>query len=522
MEESSSQPATQQPTKQETYYITTPIYYVNDIPHIGHAYTSLACDVIARFMRLSSKEVMFLTGTDEHGQKVEKSAAKAGKTTKEFTDETSESFRELSNYMNFSNDKFIRTTDEAHKIAAQEFWNKLYESGDIYEGKYSGWYSVRDEAYYSESELTEDGKAPTGAEVEWVEEPSYFFALSKWQDKLLEHYDQNPDFISPASRRNEVISFVKGGLHDLSISRTTFKWGVEVPGNPRHVMYVWLDALTNYISALGYGSSNRGLMDKFWPADIHVVGKDILRFHAVYWPAFLMSAGVELPKKIMAHGWWTNEGEKISKSVGNVIDPKELVKEFGLDPVRYFLMREVIFGNDGNYAKENLIQRNNSELSNKIGNLVQRTCSFIYKNCERKAPVVSQDFIDQMYESEYFKGVLQTVNSNSELMDRLDINGVLDNIIKLTEFANLYIDQKAPWRLKSEDPKRMQEVLYQLLETIRYIAIMLQPFVPASAKKILEQLIVPEKYRNFACLTRKFAIKPGQLMQEPKAIFPRM
>lgn len=505
-----------------SYYITSPIYYVNDIPHIGHAYTSLACDVMARFMGLSGKDVKFLTGTDEHGQKVEKSALNAGISPQEFTDRTSESFRALNKFMNYSNNDFIRTTEERHKNAVQIFWSVLKDKEYIYLGKYSGWYSVRDEAFYAESELTEDGRAPTGAPVEWVEEPSYFFALSKFQDKLLEFYEKNPDFIKPETRRNEVISFVKGGLNDLSISRTSFKWGIKVPGDEDHIIYVWLDALVNYISALGYGSSNKADYNKYWPANAHIVGKDILRFHAVYWPAFLMAADLPLPKTIVAHGWWTNEGEKISKSLGNVINPKTLVDEFGLDQVRYFLMREVIFGNDGNYAKDNLVQRNNSELANKIGNLIQRTCAFVYKNCERTVPNVSEQFIDELYKTEYFQNILSKVVDNSRFMEEFKINSVLDNIIQITEQANLFIDQAAPWNLKNSDPEKMDQVLYQLLETIRFIGIMLQPFVPNAAEQILNQLLIDNTQRNFSNLTREFAIKCQQHLQEPKAIFPRI
>lgn len=509
-------------SEKNTYYITTPIYYVNDVPHIGHAYTSLACDVVARFMRMSGKEVKFLTGTDEHGQKVEKSAVKAGMSPQEFVDETSKSFDQLNQYMNFSNDDFIRTTDDRHKRAAQMFWVQLQESGDIYLDSYAGWYSVRDEAFYAESELTEDKMAPTGAPVEWVEEPSYFFALSKYQDKLLEFYEANPDFIKPESRRNEVLSFVKGGLHDLSISRTSFKWGVKVPGNEDHIMYVWLDALTNYISALGYGITIEDDYTKFWPADAHVVGKDILRFHAVYWPAFLMSAGLPLPKQIIAHGWWTNEGEKISKSLGNVIDPKQLVDEFGLDQVRYFLMREVNFGNDGNFSRDNLVSRTNSELANKIGNLMQRTCSFAFKSCGRIVPEVSTEFIDSMYESEYMQKILTLVARVPAKMEAFGLNQVLGDIVQIAEDANHFIDMAAPWELKKTDEGRMREVLYQLMETVRYIGILLQPFVPDSATEMLNQLVIPERERGIDALSKEQALKPGAPMQEPKPVFPRI
>lgn len=503
------------------FYITTPIYYVNDVPHIGHAYTSLACDVIARFMKLAGKEVWYLSGTDEHGQKVEKSALNNGLSPQEFTDKMSVNFRNLLKALNISNSDFIRTTEDRHKLGVKAFWNRLYENGDVYLGKYSGWYSVRDEAFYDESELTSEGLAPTGAPVEWLEEPSYFFALSKWQNKLLEFYEANPEFIVPKTRRNEVISFVKNGLIDLSISRASFKWGIPVPGDEKHIIYVWLDALTNYISALGYPDKT-GNYSKFWPADAHVVGKDILRFHAVYWPAFLMAAGLPLPKSIIAHGWWTNEGQKISKSLGNVIDPFKLIEDFGLDQVRYFLMREVIFGNDGNYSQDNLIQRSNTELSNKIGNLIQRTCSFIFKNCEQKIPDVSQEFIEKMYQDVFFVQLQNIVKDIITQMANYNINAVLDYIMYITEQSNIYIDREAPWSLKNLDPRKMNEVLYRIVETVRYIGILMQPFIPDSAAKILDQLSVPENNRNFRHLTKEFAIKPCTRISEPRPIFPRL
>src|SRR5437899_41783 len=373
-----------------TYYITTPIYYVNDVPHIGHAYTTLACDVLARFMRLDGRDVHFLTGTDEHGQKVEKAAAAAGLAPQAFTDKVSQSFRDLVKTMNYSPDNFIRTTEKRHHAASQALWEKLVASGDIYLGKYAGWYSVRDETYFveSETEVGPDNKrraTSTGAEVDWVEEPSYFFKLSAWADRLLAFYEKNPRFIAPESRRNEVISFVKGGLQDLSVSRTSFSWGVPVPGDPKHVMYVWLDALTNYITECGYPDTSDPLW-KYWPADLHMVGKDIIRFHCVFWPAFLMSAGVAPPKRVFAHGWWTNEGQKMSKSLNNAIDPVELVDSYGLDPVRYFLLREVPFGNDGDFQRRALIGRLNSDLANAYGNLCQRVLSIIAKSCGETVP----------------------------------------------------------------------------------------------------------------------------------------
>ena len=506
---------------QNTYYITTPIYYVNDVPHIGHAYTSVAADVIARFMRLSDKDVMFLTGTDEHGQKVEKSAVRQNIDPQTFTDSMSEVFRKLMRDMNISNNDFIRTTEGRHKQAVSSLWQRLLDSGNIYLGSYSGWYSMRDEAFYNESELTPDKLAPTGAPVEWIEEPSYFFALSKWQEKLLEFYNANPEFIKPNTRRNEVISFVQSGLHDLSISRSSFKWGIKVPNDQKHVIYVWLDALTNYISALGY-PSEEGEYKKYWPADVHIVGKDILRFHAVYWPAFLMAAGLELPKCIMAHGWWTNEGQKISKSVGNVIDPFQLVDEFGLDQVRYYLMREVIFGADGNYSRNGLINRVNSELANKIGNLLQRTLAFIYKNADQKIPQIDEEAIDRLYQLPLIKLAEQFTIENSELISGFAINAVLNNIITLAEEANVYIDREAPWQLKTTDPTKMAEILYILAETLRYIAIMLQPFIPHSADLMLKQLGVPENRRMFKHLGRQFALTPGSKINQPVVVFPKI
>jgi methionyl-tRNA synthetase len=498
----------------KNYYITTPIYYVNDVPHIGHAYTTLACDVVARYMRLAGKNVKFLTGTDEHGQKVAKSAEKAGIDPQAFTDKVSLSFRKLADAMNFSHDDFIRTTEERHKKAVQHLWKILQEKGEIYLGKYAGWYSMRDEAFYSESELTEDGLAPTGAPVEWLEEPSYFFALSKWQDRLLEFYEQNPDFIRPASRRNEIISFVKSGLHDLSVSRTSFTWGVKVPGDEQHVVYVWLDALTNYISALGYPDES-GEFKTFWPADVHIVGKDITRFHAVYWPAFLMAAGIDTPKSIMAHGWWTNEGQKISKSLGNVIDPFALIEEFGVDQVRYFMMREVLFGNDGNYSRESLVARINAELANKIGNLAQRTLSFVSKI----GGVVPERPADS--DQEEVIALARALRAKFDVaMECQNINLVLDGINELADQANIYIDHMAPWMLKKTDPVKMNKVLYVLIEVIRHIAIYMQPFTPIAASKMLDQLGIENSNRGFNALNNP--LKVGSMLGIPDGVFPRI
>ena len=493
------------------YYITTPIYYVNDVPHIGHAYTSIAADVIARFMRLDGMQVKFLTGTDEHGKKVETSASKLGLDAQSFTDKLSVSFREMSDYLNLTNDDFIRTTEYRHKKAAIALWQKLEENGYIYLSKYAGWYSVRDEAFYAESEISEDKLAPTGAPVEWIEEPSYFFALSKFQDKLLKFYEENPHFIKPESRRNEVISFVKGGLHDLSISRTSFKWGVEVPSSPGHIMYVWLDALTNYISALGYPDLDHQDFQTYWPANLHIMGKDIIRFHAVYWPAFLMAADLPLPQKLFAHGWWTNEGQKMSKSIGNVISPKALIEEFGSDQVRYFLMREMIFGNDGNYSREAMIIRINSELANNIGNLAQRILSFVQKNLDGIVPAEVDHAL--FIKAQNLHKQFRTNMHNQE------INAVLDGIISFSSDLNVFVDQQAPWNLKNTDISKMKEILYICMECLRYIGIYLLPFTPDAANKLLDLLEINLEHRNFANIMVKLA--EGTKLPSPSPIFPR-
>ncbi len=501
------------PDKQ--FYITTPIYYVNDRPHIGHAYTSVACDVLARFKRLDGYEVKFLTGTDEHGQKVEKSALAAGVTPQAFADTTSQHFRNLTKLMNISNNDFIRTTDARHIKAAQALWTRMQERGHIYLGSYAGWYAVRDEAYYQESELV-NGKAPTGADVEWVEEPSYFFDLSKWQDKLLEWYEKNPDAIAPAGRRNEVISFVKGGLRDLSISRTTFSWGIPVPGDDKHIMYVWLDALANYLSAVGYPETG-GEYTRFWPADVHMVGKDILRFHTVYWPAFLMAADLPLPRRVFAHGWWTVEGEKMSKSLGNAVVPQELVDTFGLDQTRWFLMREVPFGNDGNFSRELMIQRINSELANNIGNLVQRTLSMIHKNCGGKIP--ARD--DGVFEAELQELCYGRVDIYRRYMDQQQFHLAAEEALQLANAANVYIDRQAPWTLKKTDPAKMEHVLYALAESLRCLSIILQPFIPESSSKILDFLCINDDKRCIESLNKSHALDSGNNILIPQALFPR-
>lgn len=503
------------------FEITTPIYYVNDKPHIGHAYTSLACDVIARYMRLSGRDVYFLTGTDEHGQKVETTAKNAGMDPQSFCDEISQSFRDLLTLLHISNDEFIRTTQQHHKEAVQHFWKQLVEKGAIYLGSYEGWYSVRDECYYNESELV-DGKAPTGAEVQWVKkEDSYFFKLSEYQEKLLEYYESHPDFIAPESRKNEVVSFVKGGLKDLSISRTTFDWGVPVPGDDDHVMYVWIDALTNYMSALGYPNMEEGSnFDKFWPASLHVVGKDILRFHAVYWPAFLMAAGLPLPKRIFAHGWWTKDGEKISKSLGNVIDPVELVNTYGVDPTRFFLMSEVTFGNDGDFSDEKMIYKVNANLSNELGNLNQRILSLVFKNCNGAVPTEIGTLIED--DKVLLATAASLLERTGEAIATQSLDKYVQHMVSMVWDANKYIDSQAPWVLKKTDTERMNTVLYVLMEVMRHIAILYQPLMPSSSNVILDQLSVPKEERKFEHLGKEECkIVLGREVDKPTAVFPR-
>jgi methionyl-tRNA synthetase len=507
----------------KTYYVTTPIYYVNDSPHIGHAYTSLACDMLARYMRLDGYKVRFLTGTDEHGQKVEKSAKLAGKDPQTFTDEVSQRFRHLAKAMNFSNDDFIRTTEHRHIESCQELWRRLKERGQIYLGSYSGWYAVRDEAYYQEDELETrpDGKKiakASGAEVEWVEEPSYFFQLSAWQEPLLEFYARNPDFILPESRRNEVVSFVKQGLKDLSISRTTFKWGVPVPDDSDHIMYVWLDALTNYITAVGFPNTEAEKYLEFWPADLHMVGKDILRFHAVYWPAFLMAAGLEPPKRVFAHGWWTNEGQKISKSLGNVIDPLALIDRYGLDQVRYFLLREVPFGNDGDFSHSAMVHRMNGDLANGLGNLPQRVLSMINAYFGAKVPHHGALTEADRKLLAAAHGLLETTRP---LMRAQAFHKVLEAIWQVVGDANRYMDEQAPWALRKTDMDRTGTVLYVLMETIRHLALIVQPVMPVSAGRILDQLAVEADARGFAAFGPEHAIEAGTELPKPQGVFPR-
>lgn len=508
----------------KTYYITTPIYYVNGDPHLGHVYSTVAADVLARFKRLAGYDVYFLTGTDEHGQKIVQTAEKLGISNQEVTDKYSQAFRDVLPLFNITNDDFIRTTDTRHKETCQYLWKKLEDAGAIYLDKYSGWYAVRDEAYYGEDEL-KDGPdaetkiAPSGAECKWVEEESYFFRLSNYQDKLLAYYNENPDFIGPKSSASEIISFVKSGLKDLSISRTTFDWGVPVPGNDKHVMYVWIDALTNYISALGYGRDDASLYDKFWPADVHIVGKEITRFHTIYWPAFLMAADLPLPKKVFANGWWVVEGEKMSKSLGNVITPQTLLDDYGCDGARYALLREMPFGNDGNFVHENAVNRINGDLANGLGNLAQRSLSMIVKNTDGKIPsnngYLSADL-------ELLKMTYDLPNKTQELINSIQIHKYLEAVWHVVGEANAYIDVQAPWKLKKEDPERMQTVLYVLAEVIRCIAIMAQPIIPTGANKILDQLAVDMTTRTFEYVSADHALTSGTILLTPQGVFPRI
>jgi methionyl-tRNA synthetase len=506
--------------------------------------THEACDVLARFMRLSGRPVCFVTGTDEHGQKVEQSAAKQGVPPQAFVDAVSTNFRDLLTTLNIQNDLFIRTTQPDHKAAVQHLWNVLSEKGYIYKGNYEGWYSVRDECFYTETELV-DGKAPTGAEVEWVaKEESYFFKLSAFQEKLLEHYEANPWFIAPDGRRNEVLSFVRGGLRDLSISRTSFQWGVPVPDDPAHVVYVWIDALTNYLSALGYPEDPTKNVATFWPCALHVVGKDILRFHAVYWPAMLMAADLPLPQRIFAHGWWTKDGQKISKSIGNVIDPLQLVEkvrlafvisscvymllvfltvllcQYGVDPTRFFLMSEVNFGNDGDFSDRAMVFKVNSNLANELGNLCQRTLSMVHKNCNAAVPTTVGPYTDA--DLALWKSVEGLWSRAATAISTQAIHKYVEVLVQQIVDTNKYIDDMAPWVLRKTDPERMATVLYVIMEVLRYTAILYQPLIPESASKILDQLSVPANERTFVHLSDKYRIPPGTPITKPEGIFPRI
>ena len=509
------------PVDKNSFYITTAISYVNGSPHLGHAYEGILTDVMARHQRLKGLDVRFLTGTDEHGQKVDKTARDQGYDhPKAFCDKIAAEFQAFGAGIGMSNDDFIRTTEPRHYTASQAIWQAMQENGDVYLGGYSGWYSIRDERYFAENEIdsAEDGSkfaVETGAEVEWMEQESYFFRLSAYQDKLLDYFDKNPEFIQPESRRNEVISFVKGGLEDLSISRNNFKWGVPVPGDEDHVMYVWVDALTNYITGLGYPDTDDAHYQTFWPADFHVIGKDIIRFHCVYWPAFLMSAGLDLPKSVFAHGFINVDGQKMSKSLGNVVAPQDLIDAYGLDATRYILMREVSHGQDGNFSHEQAVTRINADLANGLGNLAQRSLSMIAKNCDGQVPVHG----DYDAEDQALLDVCAALDFTAQF-DKFQFNRGLETIWRKVSAANAYIDTKAPWTLKKTDPQAMAHVLYVLTEAIRMIAISVRSVMPDSADKILDQLSVAADQRNYADMGQ--SLQSGTDLPAPTGVFPRI
>ena len=468
------------------FYITTPIYYPSAKPHMGHAYSSIIADFFARFKRIDGFQVHFLTGTDEHGLKIQRSAEKENVDPKQFCDQISETFRNLSKTLNLTNTDFIRTTEDRHKKTVQYLWNELLKNDDIYLSKYSGWYSVSDEAFYTEDEIEEiDGNKrsiSSKSSVEWIEEESYFFRLSKWEKPLLEYYDNHPDFISPSSRKNEVVSFVKGGLKDLSVSRKSFSWGIKVPNDKDHVIYVWLDALTNYISALNYSDKNDKLYKDFWPASIHLIGKDILRFHAVYWPAFLLAAKIELPLKVYGHGWILSGDEKMSKSKGNILDPIEIIKEYGLDPLRYYLIKEVSFGNDGNISQERLEDCINSDLANNFGNLCQRVTAFAIKNCDSLIPKDIEFQKDDLIILNKYKDNLTNIRKK---IDNQDINFYIEYIVNSLFEANKYFNDQEPWK-KKDDLTRLNTIVYTTLEIVRKISFLLFPIIPESSLKALK------------------------------------
>jgi len=509
--------------EKKTFYLTTAIFYVNGAPHLGHAYEAIASDALARFKRLDGYDVMFLSGTDEYGEKNARTAAKEGIEPQAFVDRNAALFEEMTEYLDISNDDFLRTSEPRHHAAAQAIWKKLAEAGEIFRGNYEGWYSVRDEAYFTEDELTkgEGGAffAPSGAEVEWVEEDSYFFRLSQWADKLLAHYEANPDFIQPPSRRNEVVSFVKTGLRDLSVSRRRLKWGIPVPGDEEHVMYVWLDALTNYLTGVGYPDTESETFKRYWPADFHVIGKDIVRFHTVYWPAFLMAAGIELPKRVFCHGFLNIEGEKMSKSLGNVLAPRDMIGRYGLDQMRYFLLREVPFGQDGSFSHESIVNRTNSDLANDLGNLAQRILSMINKNCGGTVPEPGPLTEADMALLDVALGALPAAR---DLLDAdLAFHNALAAIWKVVGDANRYVDAQAPWELRKTDPDRMATVLYVVAETVRRLAILVQPFVPGSAAAMLDLLSVDAELRTFAAITDDQRLQAGSALPKPQGVFPR-
>jgi len=506
----------------KNFYITTPIYYPSAKPHMGHAYSSIIADFFARFKRIDGYKVHFLTGTDEHGLKIQRSAEKKGIDTLEFCNEISQTFRDLSKTLNLTNTDFIRTTEKRHQESVQYLWKELEKNDDIYLSKYSGWYSVSDEAFYNEDEIEEiDGKKIailSKSSVEWIEEESYFFRLSKWQQPLLDYYKNNPDFIAPESRKNEVVSFVKSGLKDLSVSRKTFSWGIKVPDNNEHIIYVWLDALTNYISALNYPNKEDKLYKEFWPANIHLIGKDILRFHAVYWPAFLLAAKIELPKKVYGHGWILSDNEKMSKSKGNILDPLEIINQYGLDPLRYYLIKEVSFGNDGNISQERLEDCINSDLANNFGNLCQRVTAFAIKNCNSKVPN------DIKFNDEDFIILNKYKDNLANIRDKIDdqnINFYIDYIVKSLFEANKYFNDQEPWK-KKDDQVRLNTIVYTTLEIVRKISFMLFPIIPESSLKALQIFNIKENQIELSSIQNHKYLEEGSSINKIDILFKKI
>ena len=507
----------------KNFYITTPIYYPSGKPHMGHAYSSIIADIFARFKRLEGYNVLFLTGTDEHGQKIQKEAKKNKKDPKEFCDELSEKFRSLTHTLNLTNDDFIRTTEARHSKSVIEIWNRLVKSGDIYIDKYSGWYSVSDEAYYDDDEIIDKDKKKisksSGSPVEWVEEESYFFKLSAWQDKLLNYYEQNNEFVQPNSRRNEVISFVKKGLKDLSISRTSFSWGIPVPNNKKHVIYVWLDALTNYLSALNFPDLNDKKYKSFWPADVHIIGKDILRFHAIYWPAFLLAANLPLPKKVFGHGWILSGEKKMSKSLGNILDPIEIINNYGIDQLRYYLVKEVSLGNDGNISMENLKKCINNDLANNYGNLCQRVFSFIKKNCKNKIPEANKlEIIDK----KLINNIKENIPKLIDLINKQNLNEYIKMVVDFSFDSNKYFNDSEPWKFKNKNPERMNSILYCISEQIKNISILLNPIIPLSTKKVLDVINIPEKEISIENILKKNTLNHKKEIKNLEILFRKI
>tara|TARA_B100000902_G_scaffold17183_1_gene20606 strand:- start:2294 stop:3835 length:1542 start_codon:yes stop_codon:yes gene_type:complete len=506
----------------KNFYITTPIYYPSAKPHMGHAYSSIVADVFARFKNIDGYQVYFLTGTDEHGLKIQRAAENKGVETSKFCDEISKTFKDLSKTLNLSNTDFIRTTENRHKKSVQHLWNELTKNDQIYLSKYSGWYSVSDEAFYNEDEIEEvDNKKiaiSSKSPVEWVDEESYFFRLSKWEKPLLDFYEKNPEFISPQSRKNEVISFVKNGLKDLSVSRKSFSWGIKVPNNEDHVIYVWLDALANYISALNYPDFKNDLFKKFWPANLHLIGKDILRFHAIYWPAFLLAAKIDLPKKVYGHGWILSNDEKMSKSKGNILDPLEIISKYGLDPLRYYLIKEVSFGNDGNISQERLEDCINSDLANNYGNLCQRVTAFAIKNCESKIPKEIKFTKDDLSILEKYKNNLDNIRIK---IDNQDLNYYIDFIISSLFDANKYFNDQEPWK-KKNDQIRLNTIVYTTLEIVRKISFLLYPIIPNSTLKALKIFDLKEKDINLSSIGNNNFLINGNSINKIDILFNKI